>query len=221
MGQLGPDLCERLLHDSGSRQYEPGAILLAQGQMSTHVVIIRSGLVKVAAVAEDGRESLLSIRGRGDIVGELAAMDGLPRSATVSAWGKVGTREITQAHFRAFLEGNAAASSAVAHTVADRLRVATRRRVELGGHSARIRVVHVLVELGFAYGKDIPGGHRLIDLQLTHADLAAAAGVAVRTAQRVIDELAREGIVSKRYRGVTIERPDRLAVMASDREIPA
>src|SRR5580692_6733856 len=67
------------------RQYHAGETLLNQGERSDFVVIIIDGYVKISAVTSDGAESLLAIRTAGDIIGELAALDGQPRSATARA----------------------------------------------------------------------------------------------------------------------------------------
>ena len=56
-------------------RYPTGRVLFAQGERSDHVVLITSGRVKVFCTTEDGREPLLGVRGEGDLVGELAALD--------------------------------------------------------------------------------------------------------------------------------------------------
>jgi CRP/FNR family transcriptional regulator, cyclic AMP receptor protein len=49
------------------------------------VFVLRSGRVKVSAVASSGRQVLLAFRGPGDLVGELSALDERPRSASIVA----------------------------------------------------------------------------------------------------------------------------------------
>src|SRR5690348_18413794 len=75
-----------------ARQYHSGDALLGQGDQSSSVFIIVDGFVKISAVTSDGAESLLAIRTAGDIIGEFAAMDGLPRSATARAADAVVAR---------------------------------------------------------------------------------------------------------------------------------
>ena len=63
------------------RQYHSGEVLFNQGDLSDFIVIIIDGYVKITAISQSGTESLIAIRAAGDIVGELAAFDGRPRSA--------------------------------------------------------------------------------------------------------------------------------------------
>ena len=69
-------------------------------------MIIIDGYVKISAVTGDGAESLLAIRTAGDIIGELAAMDGLPRSATARAADAVIARVVTKPEVDRCLRGS-------------------------------------------------------------------------------------------------------------------
>lgn len=65
--------------------HETGDRLLRQGDLDGSVLLSLAGRVKVAYSEPDGAEIVLAIRGPGDLIGELSARDGLPRSATVQA----------------------------------------------------------------------------------------------------------------------------------------
>src|SRR5438046_10650422 len=82
--QLDPATWEALARYGRLRSYPAWATLFHQGDPSRHVVIVLSGWVKVTSVSRGGNEALLALRGPGDILGELAAVDGGPRSATVT-----------------------------------------------------------------------------------------------------------------------------------------
>src|SRR5581483_1074157 len=80
----GPTQAE--LRARGRQQtYRPGSVLFYEGQLEAPVVIAVSGHLRVSAFSSDGRELILAFRGRGAILGELAALDRGRRSATVSA----------------------------------------------------------------------------------------------------------------------------------------
>jgi CRP/FNR family cyclic AMP-dependent transcriptional regulator len=68
-------------------EYQEPRVLMREGELSTHVILLRSAVTKVIGRAGNGRESLLAIRVTGDIVGELGAIDKKPRSATVATCG--------------------------------------------------------------------------------------------------------------------------------------
>src|SRR6185312_14597555 len=66
-------------------QWPAGASLYLEGENCTTVLIVVSGRVKVFSLTADGEEILLAVRGPGSLLGELSAVDGAPRSASVAA----------------------------------------------------------------------------------------------------------------------------------------
>lgn len=75
-------------------------MLFREGQRSDSVVLLRSGSVKVSHVTRAGREVLLAVQGAGELLGELGAMDGAPRSATVTAIEDVEAVVVPAAAYR-------------------------------------------------------------------------------------------------------------------------
>ncbi|HEV8597396.1 MAG TPA: Crp/Fnr family transcriptional regulator [Candidatus Dormibacteraeota bacterium] len=203
LGRLEPGTRESLLRLGKRCEYPSGQMLLQQGEESDHVILIRSGIVKISAGTEEGHTVLLGIRMSGDIVGELAAMDGAPRSATLLASGKVVGQRIERSQFQAFLRSQPDIALLVTRTVGDRLRMANRRRVEFGGYSVKVRVARILVELGRSLGRETRRGMS-IDLDLTHPELAQITGAAVVSVQKALRELRRQGLITTGYRHVTI-----------------
>jgi CRP-like cAMP-binding protein len=86
LGSLDAESRERLLEPGTMREYPADRRLISQGDTSTFAVVLLDGVVKVTGVSSAGREALLAIRAGGDIVGELAAIDGRPRSCTITDW---------------------------------------------------------------------------------------------------------------------------------------
>ena len=77
---------QRVLSSLGrEREYPPGAALCVEGDPVTHVFVLLDGWVKVIAVTADGRESVLALRGTGDVVGETAGETTGVRNATMQA----------------------------------------------------------------------------------------------------------------------------------------
>jgi CRP-like cAMP-binding protein len=114
----------------------------------------------------DGGLALLSILGRGDLIGELAALDGQPRSATVTAASTVGTRALTRANFEEFPLNHPDAAAAVSRSVGAKPRWATQRRIDFSGRTVKVRVARVLLELAALVGAAEPTVHKaLTDLR--------------------------------------------------------
>ena len=68
-----------------ARSYDRGEVFFHQGDDPGALHVIMRGRVKVSAVTDDGREALFSLAGPGDLVGEISALAGRQRTATVRA----------------------------------------------------------------------------------------------------------------------------------------
>ena len=66
--------------------YSPGSVLISQGEKGLGLFILTKGTVRITrANSPDGAEEVLGTAGAGDVIGEMALLDDLPRSATVTA----------------------------------------------------------------------------------------------------------------------------------------
>jgi CRP-like cAMP-binding protein len=157
--------------------------------------------------------ALLAVRAAGELIGELASMDGQPRVATVTCAGRVRARLVTQPEFRHFLTGHPDVALAVGSSVGAKLRWATRRRIDFGSREVRIRLARVLVELSAAYGSAVHDGVE-IGVDLTQPELAGLVGAAEPTVHRALAGFRRSGVVQTGYRRITVLDQVRLAAVA-------
>jgi CRP/FNR family transcriptional regulator, cyclic AMP receptor protein len=183
--------------------YDAGSVLLREGERSTHVLLFLSAVAKVTASLENGRLALLGIRVSGDIVGEMAAIDGGPRSATVTLCGAAVLRVIRRAEFLEFLRSCPDAHIAVSGMISRRLRWANRRRVDFNGYSTRIRLARVLVELAEAYGHNASDGITF-DVGLTQEELGAFVGADTDTIGKEVRRLRAQGVIRTGYGSIMI-----------------
>ncbi|AYN38570.1 Crp/Fnr family transcriptional regulator [Streptomyces dangxiongensis] len=82
------------------RSHTAGQTLLRQGEAGTHVLALIQGLVKVVRRSVDGRDKLLSFRGPGEVLGEVAVQDGNARLADVLTLTKCKVASVPAAAFR-------------------------------------------------------------------------------------------------------------------------
>jgi CRP-like cAMP-binding protein len=200
------------LLDLGSRRrYRTGAALFFEGDRSDFVVVLREGRVKVFCTTAEGRELVLALRGAGDLVGELAAIDGdpEPRAASVVALEPVLAQLIDAETFRDFVAGRPRVALGLLRSLTARLRVADRRQVEFGGYDTSRRLASVLVELAEEYGLASEEGIS-IDVPLSQEELAGMIGGSRESVARALARLRSKGLVQTRRRGITICDPARL-----------
>ncbi|MGW0555935.1 Crp/Fnr family transcriptional regulator [Streptomyces sp. NPDC002926] len=201
-----PDAAKTLLSLGTPRLYEPGEILLAEGLHETFVLLLLSGVTKVTAVTENGDIALLAVRLGGDLVGEFAAFDNRPRSATVTAASAVAARRIGQQDFLGCLDRWPATALAVSRMLVRKNRWSVRRRGDFSGCPVATRVARVLVDLVEDYGQP-SRGHVLIGPRLTQAEIAGLVGAKERRVHHVLGALAGQGVIRVGYSRVTVLSP--------------
>jgi CRP-like cAMP-binding protein len=200
----------RQLHQRGiTRRFRKGQAVFHQGGSSDRVVILLSGRVKVSTVTEEGREVVLAFRGPGDMLGELSAIDGEPRSATVEAVEPVEALAIAASDFRSFLLANPEVALLLLQILSRRLRDADRKRVEYAAHDTVGRVAARLVELAERYGEPAADGVR-IGLPLSQEELAGWVGGSREAVSKALQTLRAVGWVRTERRRITVLDVDAL-----------
>ncbi len=192
------------------RRFPPGTALFQEHEVSDRVMLLVRGRVKVASVSEDGREAVLAFRGPGEVLGELSAIDGQPRSAGVLAVDPVEAIVIPAADFRAFLERSPKATLWILARVVGRLREADRKRAEFGASDTIGRVAARLVELAADYGQEQPDGGVRIDLPITQEELASWVGSSREGVNKALHTLRGLGWVATERRAITVIDMDAL-----------
>ncbi|GAA3232483.1 Crp/Fnr family transcriptional regulator [Dactylosporangium siamense] len=185
------------------RRAEPGDVLISQGAVERHVILLHSGISKVTVLTAEGVDSLLAIRVSGDLIGEMSALNDLPRSATATACTPLVYSVIRRSRFQTFLEHQPSAALALAGMVADRLRWANQFRVDFTAYPARVRVARVLVKMALTYGRRTTTGLE-IGFELTQSELASLCGAAEVTVQKSLREFRQAGSIITGYRTVTV-----------------
>ncbi|MEV6759581.1 Crp/Fnr family transcriptional regulator [Streptomyces sp. NPDC051105] len=209
LGAVSPDARAELLDMGAATRFEVGEAMLREGDGDRHVLLLLSGFAKVTARVENGEETLLAVRVGGDSVGEMAAMDGAPRSATVTACGAVTVRVMPPDVLHALLARRPDVHLVLTGIVADRLRWANRRRLEFRGYPVKVRLARLLVELATRYGRPGEGG-TVLGCRLTQPELAALTGAAETTVQKALRELRAEGLLTTGYAATVIRDLPRL-----------
>ncbi|WP_237313108.1 Crp/Fnr family transcriptional regulator [Streptomyces sp. AMCC400023] len=198
-----PETVPALLSLGTSRSYEAGEILISEGRHETFVLLLLGGVTKVTALTEQGDTALLAVRIGGDLVGEFAAFDNRPRSATVTAAGGVTARRVAQRDFLGLLDRHPAAALAVSRMLVRKNRWSVRRRGDFSGCPVATRVARVLVDLVEDYGRPSRDG-LLIGPRLTQAELAGLVGAKSRRVHHVLGELSELGVIRVGYSRVTV-----------------
>lgn len=191
------------------RRYRKGAVLFAEGDRADRVIVLRSGRVKVTRATESGREVVLGVRGPGEMLGELSALDGGSCSATATALEPVEASVIPASSFRAYLAEEPAMAYHLLEVVVHRLREADRARVEFGAFDTVGRVASRLSELARRYGSPVDGGLE-IALALSQDELAGWVGASREAVAKALRQLRAAGCIETGRRRIVVRDLDAL-----------
>ena len=207
-GLAEPELV-RIAQVAVPRSYPKGSRVFHEGDASDACYVIRSGEVRITREHSDGRAIALATLGPGEIVGELAMLDGEVRSASVEAVADVGLLPLAASDMRGLLERNPAITSKLVIALTRRVRETNERVARQSFQTVPSRVAGVLSQLVSEEGGGGAGAHG-VTIRMKQADLAQLAGTSRESVSRFLAVLERAGVVRVGRGRVTVLEPPRL-----------
>jgi CRP/FNR family cyclic AMP-dependent transcriptional regulator len=156
-------------------RFGKGQILFGRGDAGTHLYLVAEGQVRLAIATSEGRELSFQIATAGDLIGEIAVLDGGPRSAEAIALTSVTAYALERNAFRELWSAHSGISSAVISFLCWRLRDASDRLEAIALYPMEVRLARfLLVALG---NRKAPPGRRVpLELGFTQSELALLLG---------------------------------------------
>ncbi|MGE5166459.1 MAG: Crp/Fnr family transcriptional regulator, partial [Sphingobacteriales bacterium] len=196
LSDLPERLSAALLANAKPVKLAADEVLFITGDPGDGCYRLEEGLLKVSMVSPTGAERILAILGPGSIVGDMAMIDGRPRSASVTALRDCKLRFVSRAAFEAVAGKNPEIYKHLLNLVAARLRD-TDQVVAAGTFlPVKGRVARALLDLAKAFGNDVGGGRIVIRQKLSQSDVAAMAGIARENVSRILNEWMRLKLVT-------------------------
>lgn len=176
-------------------RFAAGSALLRHGERSRHCYAIRSGEVLVTASSSRGSTVVLARRGPGTVVGDQAALDGAPRSATVRAVTDVVAVVLSAPEFEDLLRAHPDLALDALRRLSRQLREMS-ERFALRSEELRARIVAVLETNARETGDDV--------FRSTRDELAGWVGATREAVIRMLRELEADGVVELRRGAVRL-----------------
>jgi CRP/FNR family cyclic AMP-dependent transcriptional regulator len=177
--------------------------LCVQGDPATHLFVLVSGLVKVISVTGAGQQTVLALRGDGDVVGEVAGEVTGYRTATIEAIEPVQSIVVAHGRFAAFLDENPVAARLYRHALTQRWNdTAESLRVQSITSGAQ-RLARLVLALADGYGRS-DGGETEIELPLSQLELASLVCASRATVTRALRKWRQDGVVGTSPHHITV-----------------
>jgi CRP-like cAMP-binding protein len=204
--QLGAQDAEALMQRLRLRVAARASPILRAGAAVEEVILVLEGRVKLVAAGAGGREVVLAIRGPGELIGEMAVLVGMRRTATAMAVDDVEVGSLSGEEFRAYLTEHSDVSLILIRMLVRRLAEADRDRIDLATHDSIGRVAKRLLELAGDHGVQEAEGRR-IDLSLSQDELASWTGATRETVSRALRLMRTLGWIATDRREITVLDP--------------
>jgi CRP-like cAMP-binding protein len=190
-------------------RYPTGAVLFRERDPPDAVFVLQSGRVKMSCATDNGREAILAIREPGDLIGEMSAIDEVPRLSSAVALEPVEVLVLSSQAFVAYLDRTPRVGLVLVRLLSRRLRDTARERIEFAALDTVGRVCARLVELADRFGATGDDGVR-VDVAITQEDLAAWTASSREAVIRALRTLRELGWIETRRRGITLLKVEAL-----------
>jgi CRP/FNR family cyclic AMP-dependent transcriptional regulator len=186
-----------------------GDVLFRKGDEGKALYMIIQGKIKISVTSRLGNEVILAMLSDGDFFGEMALLDGLPRSADAVANEDTHLLVLSRSEFLSFIIHNESAAMSILFALSQRLRKADDFLADTCFLNIGSRLAKKLLELGETHGQQ-EGGTTQIKLNLTQTELASMVGATRESINKELRKLRDKGLVTKQGRTFLIHNPERL-----------
>jgi CRP/FNR family transcriptional regulator, cyclic AMP receptor protein len=187
---------QRIAALAGRKLYQKGAVIFSQGDPGDALYGVASGRVRISASGAGGREVFLNIMEPGDTFGEIAVMDGLPRSAGATALDRTALIVLKRVDFIGLVEREPQLALHLLKLLCERLRWTSELVEESAFLSGPARLAKRLLILAELHGRPAgPGPSDGLEMQISQAELAQFLGISRQIVNQHLGEWAKAGWV--------------------------
>jgi CRP/FNR family transcriptional regulator, cyclic AMP receptor protein len=206
---LGVEERKALVEGVRIRTFAVGETIFLMGAPGDSMVAVLSGTVRISVTSIEGRQLLLAILFPGEVFGEIALLDGKPRTADATAVTACRLAILDRRDTLAFLERNPGAWANIVRVLCDRLRKTNERIAEVALLDLPARLAKTLLRI--AADRDrVPANDAPGEIKLSQSELGNIVGAARESVNKCLRQWQRSGILE--IKGSLITIADRAAL---------
>lgn len=206
-GALEPELLDQLSSYAIPRSVKRGALIFARGDAGSSLFAIRSGTVKISTPSADGKGAVFNLVSDGAIFGEVAVLDGLPRSADATALTDCEFMVIERRDFTALIRERAEFAIKLIEVLCRRLRHTTQQVEDIMFLDLPSRLAKALLQEAEATGDK--------RIMLTQRNLSEMIGMSRESTNKQLRAWEKQKLIALQRGGIVILSPSALETIAS------
>jgi len=208
--RLGDSEIDAILAHSTVTRHPDGEQLFAKGDPGNSMMAVLKGRITISAPSSDGRQVVLTTMREGDVVGEIALLDGHERSADATAATDCEVLTVPRRSLLALLERRPDICIDLLIMLCQRLRHTNEQVEDLAFLDLESRVAKVLVRLAEENGGD-EASRKPVGVKISQRALGELVGGSRESVNKHLQDWKRHGIIEIAKGGITIRDLDKLA----------
>ena len=207
--EVPPDKLKVLADRAVTRRYRRGQLIFQQGDPAHSLFLVAEGAVKVFLTSPEGDSVILVTLSPGEAFGELALVDGNPRSASAEALHDTVALELGRTEFLTAMADEPGVAEAVIATLGSILRRLTEQAADLVFLDLHGRIAKLLLQMATDVGSGNSDGITL-DLHLTQSEIASMVGGSRQSVNQVLRSFERRGYIDVQGKTIVVKEQEML-----------
>ena len=203
---MQPEELDEILKFALDRRVRRGQTIFQRGDEGSSLMAVLRGRVRISSVSGDGKELTLNVINPGEIFGEIALLDGQPRSADAVAIEDSVLLVVDRRYFLPFLRHKEDLCLRLLAVLCSRLRRTSTALEEIALFDLPVRLARVLLKLAEDYGRPGSTGTR-IDLKLSQRDLSNLVAASRESVNKLWRTWRENGTVELEDGFIVLRRP--------------
>lgn len=205
---LGDEGCAALFTDGQRVSFEPRQTIFSAGEPGRTLILLEGGRVEVSITSLSGRKSVIAHMGPGEVLGEIAALDGGPRSADAVASTLVSGVMLSRDNVLAFVSERPEAARAIIVELCAKVRNASEMFLTQSVVEGEPRLARALLRLFEKWGTPGADGSATLSERFSQQDIGEFSGLARENVNRHLKAWTEAGFIRLDQRHlVLIDRP--------------
>ena len=201
-GPISEEDLSRVAVEMTKHSFRQGQIIFARGDASKEIYFVVEGRVRLAYLGEDGRGVAFRHATAWEMFGEIAALDGGPRTADATAISKVRTFTLSRPSLKRLLTASPNIAETVICYLCNRLRETTDQLQEVALSPVDVRLSRFLLHTLRISGNISTGARAKLNLGMSQSELALLIGASRQSANAALAILERSGAVKRHKNGL-------------------
>lgn len=211
---MRPEELDQILEFATERRVPRGGAIFQKDDPGSSLLAVLAGRVRISMVSAEGKELTLNVINPGEVFGEIALLDGKPRSADATALEATVLLAVERRHFLPFLRRNEDLYLRLLAVLCDRLRRTSVALEEIALFDLEARLARLLVKLAADYGRSVDGGTR-IDIRLSQRDIATLVAASRESVNKQLSHWRDEGVLAMEGGHLVLRQPSALAELVN------